>query len=419
MYITLIDEEDVRESMELIQARGQQESDVDQICLTIYLPLHSLASESLSRFFRCLRTHLPVTGLELRLMKDQNLTTPVDTAELSKLLQEAPNLHLLEIDALRIVGRNMISLAEALMSQTQLRTVYLNQIEHVELHGNLQPLADALCRLPRLETLEVCQVRFAKDSTVNARALASIARLSKAKALEVMPCPCHDVQEQGLAVTEGLRMNPMLQKLRLMTCTFPKRLMFQDPVIASLGRVLQNNPLCRLQSLELNVCESINLLPLAQALKANRTLTRLLLCWDSPCILANDKNMTALRGVLRDHNYVLERLDMTFRDRHDFDPPVDPQLDFYLRLNRMGRQRLLEENDHIATRADWIKTLSSCEDEDDLSSVYYFLSRNPLLCCDAVRMDSARQKRHYLQEMPMLGSGLLLTNGKRHCFSLR
>ena len=157
---------------------------------------------------------------------------------------------------------------------------------------------------------------------MNARALSSIARCSKAKTLEVMPCPCHDFQDQGLAVAEGLGTNRMLQKLRLTTCTVPKRFMFQDEVIASLSRVLKKeNSLCRLQSLEVNVCESINLLPLVQALKTNRFLNSLTLCWDTPSIKPNGTVMTAFRQVLRDHNYTLMRVDITLR--HDLGPPVD------------------------------------------------------------------------------------------------
>ena len=421
MYITLIDEEDVTDGMELIQAKSQQEGTVEQVCLTLYLPLHQLAPDSLSHFFRCIHTQLPGTSLELRLTKDQNHASPVNVLELAKLLQEAPNLSLLEIDVLGISGGNVACLGAALKSQVQLRTVYMNEIEHVHAHGNLQPLADALCSLPRLETLEVYQVCFAKNSAMNARALSSIARHSKAKSLEVMPCPHHNFQEQGLAVTGGLRANRVLQKLRLTTCTFPKRFMFQDEVIASLGCVLQDNPFCPLQSLELNVCESINLLPFAHALTTNRTLTNLVLCWDTPSLIPDDKNMTALRRVIRDQNYVLERLDITLRN--DLGPPVDPELHFYLQLNRMGRKHLLGRNGNdkdAASRDDWIDRLSACE--DDLSAVYYFLSHNPLLCsCEsAIIPTDTKSKKH---DCPVIVTSMMNPSSpartKRHCSHLR
>lgn len=421
MYISLIDEEDVTDGLELIETKSRQETNVEQVCLTLYLPLHQLAPDSLSHFFRCIRTQLPGASLELLITRDQNHASPVTVLELAKLLQEAPNLSLLEIDVLGISGGNVGCLGAALKSQTQLRTVYMNEIEHVHAHGNLQPLADAICSLPRLETLEVYQVCFAKNSAMNARALSSIARYSKAKILEVMPCPYHDFQEQGLAVTGGLRSNRVLQRLRLTTCTFPKRSMFRDEVIASLACVLEVNPFCRLQSLELNVCEGINLLPLAHALKTNRTLTNLVLCWDTLSLVPNDKNMAALRGVIRDHNYVLERLDITLRNDHG--PPVDPELHFYLQLNRMGRKLLLEGNGRdkeVASRADWIDRLSGCE--DDLSAVFYFLSHNPLLCSGEspiIPTDAQSKKRDCPAFVASVIQSTAPTRKKQHCSRLR
>ena len=55
-------------------------------------------------------------------------------------------------------------------------------------------------------------------------------------------------------------------------------------------------------------------------------------------------------------------------------------IDFYTKLNRAGRQRLLGE-DVTPTAQDWVEILSS-ETVQDLSCLYYLLHSNPSLCSE-------------------------------------
>jgi len=295
------------------------------------------------------------------------------THQITRIIRQAPNVHLLEMENLRIDSRHVKGLADAVMKQTQLRTIYWASIKPAKANDNLHSLAGALCMLPALETLELCQVSFANNSSLNARNLFKIAQKSCALHLEVVPCNSHDVSEQGLALTKGIRNNSKLRNLRFLTLVTPAHCRIQDPVIEYLAMALEN-PQCRLENVELGASRANNLLPLARALRTNRTLKGLFLCCDiysGTKARYQHKSILAIQSVLRDHNFVLENLDIQ-----------DVQTKFYLNLNRLGRKKLLGEHciakDEMQIRADWVQTLGSCQ--DDLSSIYYFLSRNPMLC---------------------------------------
>jgi hypothetical protein len=131
------------------------------------------------------------------------------------------------------------------------------------------------------------------------------------------------------------------------------------------------------------VCATTALVPLADALMDNRSLRTLTICWDL-CPAATSwhwgnsiVSMLAFRRVLKDSNFCLEHMEIVMKDVHGVFGRywADSELDFYLRLNRLGRSRLLQSP---TTPNDWITILSKCH--DDVSSLFYFLSVNPQLC---------------------------------------
>ena len=195
--------------------------------------------------------------------------------------------------------------------------------------------------------------------------------------------------------------------------------MFQDEVVQSISRVLES-PDTRLCTLELNVCATIDLVPLANALKINRTLKRLHLCWDCHFVVepgTNDTPILALRQSLRHYNFVLERLDIFVKDWNgvfggrEF---MDPVLDFYLHLNKLGRQSLLGTTASSTTttsrqhaREDWIQMLA--KHRDNVSALFYYLSTNPMLCCES--SDTSRSGRATFPTSPTSSSS---PQRKRH-----
>ncbi|CAB9512696.1 expressed unknown protein [Seminavis robusta] len=78
----------------------------------------------------------------------------------------------------------------------------------------------------------------------------------------------------------------------------------------------------------------------------------------------------AFRQVLQ-YNYKLERL-FLFDNRN-----LQEEIAFYLKLNKLGRQRLLRQDCKEASKTEWMDVLVHVR--DDLDCLFYFLSINPLL----------------------------------------
>jgi hypothetical protein len=394
MYLELVDDDDVSDAIEQLRAKRQEAEG----CIINHIEIHldpssrHLSPNVLEHFFDHVRSVFRKTPVELRLSccssthdagaNGGRLNGATTTEELARIIGQAPNLQLLEIDDLTLVGSGMQCLKQALLTQQQLREVYLSNIQHADSRGNLKPLAEALCNLPHLQSLELCQVQFSHNSTLNADSLATVAQYCHTESLEIMACQHHDPQRQGAAIGEGLLHNTTgrLRNLSLSTRTSSqKSVMFDSTAVTSIARVLAHGS--PLQKLELNVCATVDLVPLADALMDNGSLRTLTICWDlcSQAWLSRNSiaSLMAFRRVLKDSNFCLEQLEIVTKDRHGVFGPywADPILDFYLRLNRFGRSRLL----HFPTTTnDWIRTLSKCN--DDVSSLFYFLSANPHLC---------------------------------------
>ena len=89
--------------------------------------------------------------------------------------------------------------------------------------------------------------------------------------------------------------------------------------------------------------------------------------------------------LVRDHNMVLENLrieDCNFPNRWhpdlDLDPSLQRALEFYLRLNQLGRGRVKRYLWSSETPAVFFQTLA--EASDDISCLYYFLRLGPSIC---------------------------------------
>jgi hypothetical protein len=84
----------------------------------------------------------------------------------------------------------------------------------------------------------------------------------------------------------------------------------------------------------------------------------------------------AFHNVL-ESNYMLETL-FLFDERN-----LQAEIQFYLKLNRLGRSLLLERSH--ASQKEWIDILVQVS--DDLDCLFYFLSMNPLLCSSQYHED--------------------------------
>jgi hypothetical protein len=109
---------------------------------------------------------------------------------------------------------------------------------------------------------------------------------------------------------------------------------------------------------------------IASAVKVNTTLTELFISCESSTSPSNVGKDDILDMLL--HNYTLKH----FRILED-DAELDAQKDFYLKLNRIGRGKLLQRAED-GSKQQWVDML--IQQKDDLDCLFYFLSANPSLC---------------------------------------
>ncbi|CAB9528151.1 expressed unknown protein [Seminavis robusta] len=136
--------------------------------------------------------------------------------------------------------------------------------------------------------------------------------------------------------------------------------------LRTVAKMLAERP--NIKSMELAVYRWGSLTPLVRALRRNRSLERLQFLFQDGApsqggwaeILAK----YTFRKMIRE-NTVLREMNL----------PGSPSVQFYLRLNRLGRHHLLKSDQ--ATQADWINAI--VEGRDDVRVTHYFLSKNPSL----------------------------------------
>lgn len=113
------------------------------------------------------------------------------------------------------------------------------------------------------------------------------------------------------------------------------------------------------------------LIKVANALRCNRKLR---------CLVLSDHRMHSVKVMhafldMLTVNYSLQFLGLSY-NRFDTEQDLSAKMDFYLKLNRFGRGRLLEDEE--SSREDWLCKL--VEVREDLSCLCYFLSKQPMLC---------------------------------------
>ena len=140
----------------------------------------------------------------------------------------------------------------------------------------------------------------------------------------------------------------------------------------AVGRLLKSNS--KLERLRLQLSQDDHAVPIVEALHENTNLQRLGLVLPRR---ENDKRLhltDKLADMLRKSNYNLVQMDLVGLTNN-----VEEIL-FFLKVNQAGRKRLLSQG---AARDQWVQTLIS--HNDDLSVMFYFLSKNPTLCLVLLR----------------------------------
>ena len=133
----------------------------------------------------------------------------------------------------------------------------------------------------------------------------------------------------------------------------------------ALGQMLLENTSLEELDVHLNSSKESSLVATARALESNRTLKQLKLG------LLSRENQLALVHMVR-NNYCLETCRLL-----DADDDLSAKIDFYISLNRKGRQQLLTNEKTIG---DWAEFFAK-DARRDLSTIFYYLSMRPGMCC--------------------------------------
>jgi hypothetical protein len=262
---------------------------------------------------------------------------------------------------------------------TGLKTLHLWQTQAVNQDSGVAPLLNLTSRLEefKLESCSISKVTPASDV-----AMETVAQSKTLKKLTLDDCQ----NSEALALLSALNESQTTSHLKVLSFGDSK---LQTPAVRSIGRLLLN-PQCRLETISLTLLEHVSILPIVEALQTeNTTLKRLCFCRlqkntsDPP-----EQDVRALRTVLADSNTTLQEVDISVKESHStYNEDVeDPEIDFYLTLNCLGRGKLLEDinkNDVGAATSPefWISNvLTSPDFQDEVSYIYYWLSKCPWLC---------------------------------------
>jgi Ran GTPase-activating protein (RanGAP) involved in mRNA processing and transport len=196
--------------------------------------------------------------------------------------------------------------------------------------------------------------------------------LTQNDGLEKLNLACNnldDIGAQGLAVLLGV--HPTLKTLEL------HRTNLTDVGCRTLAEVLRHNACLTTLDMSFNDITEDAYIHVADALKFNHTLK-------SINIQVNKKMKIqaceALLAMVKE-NFVLESISTLMRVRfepkeyHQFEDLLH-QINTYLRLNHVGRNRLLHGD---ATLQEWGSSLVALR--DDLNGLFYLMKANPAMIC--------------------------------------
>lgn len=152
-----------------------------------------------------------------------------------------------------------------------------------------------------------------------------------------------------------------------------------ESAVDSLSEMLQRNTALNRVSVPIDYKSLIILAE--KALSSNHSLATLNVSKEFPNAHWSEV-IDAFTKLLKDHNFILQELKMVWRSWSD------TTLQFYLKLNKAGRHRLLvgkkpnaghEQQQPTetlsATDKDWINVI--IQHKDDVDVVHYFLLKNP------------------------------------------
>lgn len=314
--------------------------------------------EDIFYFIGCI-SHLK--GLTLMNFEDEN--APISIQSLAELLFRVPELKMFSMESSRIAGNDadVEVLSEAFMTHPSLEEICLAGI-HAEASIYMEPLGRAIAKVPSLQVVEIVETSFPPSGIWTGASLAALCRSETLKVLRVRGVR-YLMDKDVVEMAEALQHNRAIKELWLLVC----ELGFQGTGAMAMGKMLQVNTSLEVLGMS-RLCFNEHAIFVADGLKDNKSLKALHLHLRD----GRDCKIQLKYADVVSENYSLEKMTGGIV-RDDVGASL---VEFYLRLNRNHRKVLLQ-NDNCDKKR-WLEALES--QSDDVSALFYLLSRKPSLC---------------------------------------
>ena len=233
----------------------------------------------------------------------------------------------------------------------------------------LDPLVRGLVDLPQIRVVHIQAKELNSLGSLTSASVSALCHSKTLKELKLQPFDLTD--DQFMTAARSLETNKVMEELSLGICNFTV------VTIAALSKMLRRNSI--LTWLELTPKEKVEdklLIQIAEALEENTSIRHFVLHGDFGPLSQPAKD--AFERLLEE-NYMLETFEVFV--------PGDsiPEFEMYLRLNRVGRNHLLDPKSRV-NRSDWLNAIH--EVSDSLDCIFYCLSVNPFLCHTTAELQS-------------------------------
>ncbi|CAB9498442.1 expressed unknown protein [Seminavis robusta] len=338
------------------------------------------------------------------------------------ILEETTQLQTLVLHDLMLAGtqQDFDQLAQQVQRLWYLRCFTLDQVQvHVQVastpasnktfitsntnsttqdRASLDALLLSLSMLPSLRVLNLTAPKQHQAAVFSPSAFSAIFLSSSILSLNVQRWDWHDDQYLT-SMAQLLQANKTLQALTL--GPIPK---MTPRVAKSLASALQDNStLAHLEIILSHMISDDCAVPIAQALHSShhssgqsrgRPAGLQSFTLSGQRLGRVSKACQRAFTTMMEHNYSLHKI-LLFRKS-----VLQPTLQFYTRLNALGRQSLLRLTDGGETKTKksdpegtWMQALAHPLVTNDLNAIYYFLSSNPSLCVQAAAAPPPDKKR--------------------------
>lgn len=281
----------------------------------------------------------------------------LDSSWLATLFQGAPKLEQVELCHASLTGDFEVA-AKSLKEHASMKEMNFWMMKSMPNAQQLEPLIKVLATLERVVLdWDPPECEFAHPPSWEELLDPNISML-KSLVIGQVHLPDENIRRMSRALHD----NHTLTELGLCGCRL------SDAAGMALGRMLQyNTTLSRLHLAENPDLGDRGFVAIATGLQYNSKL-RVLDLAENPGVTS--RGYQALLDTLRHSNATLECIST------DMNRKEEEELNFYLRLNRLGRKYILR-NDR-GSRATWVGFLA--KNSDDLGSLWYYISANPGIC---------------------------------------